>query len=593
MTVRHIDLGGTRLPLDAATQTFGVLAVRGAGKSNLAAVMAEGMFEAGLPFVVVDPVGAWWGLRSSADGKSTGLSILIFGGRHGDVPLEETGGAVLADLVVDERVSCVLDISELSEGAKIRFLTEFAERLYRRNSEPLHLFLEEADDYIPQKPFREQARLLRAWENIVRRGRARGLGITLITQRSASINKNVLTQVETLFVLRTTSPQDRKAIEGWIQYHGTSREVLATLDKLAAGEAWVWSPQWLKTMERIQVRRRATFDSGATPKNVRGARPAATLAEVDLGKVRAKMAATIERAKADDPRELRRRIAELERQARRWYQADGSFIELDPAEVIRRRIEAAKQLASALKVERVEVPALSPEELRLLNSLEEETRLLREQLLKREIEARQTAQAILGHRTAAPAPVPVRQPPLRKPVAPSSPASGNGHDPGLMPARQRILDALAWLRAIGIHPADRTQLAFLSEQSPGSSSYANNLGALRTAGLIDYPGGGRVALTDGGAQASNPPEIPPTPEALHRQIERRLQPARWRIVAQLIETYPRALAREVLAERSGQSSGSSSFANNLGALRSLGLIDYPSMGQVIARPVLFLEGDAT
>jgi hypothetical protein len=31
------------------------------------------------------------------------------------------------------------------------------------------------------------------------------------------------------------------------------------------------------------------------------------------------------------------------------------------------------------------------------------------------------------------------------------------------------------------------------------------------------------------------------------------------------------------------------LANNLGRLRSLGLIDYPRPGQVVALPVLFLE----
>jgi DNA helicase HerA-like ATPase len=76
------------LPLDAVSRTFGILAVRGAGKSNTAAVMAEEMFSAGLPFVVIDPVGSWYGLRSSADGASPGLPIPIFGGKHGDVPLE-------------------------------------------------------------------------------------------------------------------------------------------------------------------------------------------------------------------------------------------------------------------------------------------------------------------------------------------------------------------------------------------------------------------------------------------------------------------------------------------------------------------------
>src|SRR6185295_19259650 len=209
----------------------------------------------------------------------------------------------------------VLDLSELSEGDKTRFLIDFAERLYRRNRNPLHLFLEEADDYIPQRPFREQARLLRAFENIVRRGRARGLGITMITQRSASINKNVLTQIETLIVLRTTSPQDRKAIEEWVKYHDVSRELLESLPSLGNGEAWIWSAHWLGKLERVRIRRRETFDSGATPKE-RAAKPAARLADVDLEALKGRMAATIERAKADDPRELRRRIQELERQLR-------------------------------------------------------------------------------------------------------------------------------------------------------------------------------------------------------------------------------------------------------------------------------------
>ncbi len=172
------------------TETFGILAARGAGKSNTAAVMAEEMFKAKLPFVVVDPVRAWYGLRSSADGKSPGLPIPIFGGRRGDVPLERGAGNLMADLIVDQRLSCVLDLSEFdSESSKKQFLLDFARRLYQRNEQPLHLFLEEADDYIPQRPMRDEAQLLRAWENIVRRGRNRGLGITLIA-------------------LRTTGPQD-------------------------------------------------------------------------------------------------------------------------------------------------------------------------------------------------------------------------------------------------------------------------------------------------------------------------------------------------------------------------------------------------
>lgn len=168
----------------------------------------------------------------------------------------------------------------------------------------------------PQRPMRDEAQLLRAWENIVRRGRARGLGVTLITQRSAAINKAVLTQVETLFVLRTTGPQDIAAIEAWVQYHQVDKSLLRSLAGLENGEAWVWSPHYLKRFDRVRIRRRRTFDTGATPKNLKGtdARPVATLADVDLTALRTKLASAIEQAKADDPRELRKRIHALERQ---------------------------------------------------------------------------------------------------------------------------------------------------------------------------------------------------------------------------------------------------------------------------------------
>lgn len=326
------------LPLESVSRTFGILAARGAGKSNAAAVMAEEMFAAGLPFVVVDPVGSWYGLRSSEDGSKPGLPIPIFGGKHGDVPLDRTNGVLMADLVVTKRLSCVLDLSTFeSESAKKQFLLDFARQLYQKNEDPLHLFLEEADDYIPQKPMRDETQLLRAWENIVRRGRSRGLGMTMITQRSAVINKSVLTQVETLFVLRTTGPQDIAAIEAWVRYHQADKKILSSLAGLPDGDAWIWSPSFLKIMERVHIRRRRTFDSGATPKNFTGSnvKPVATLADVNLDDIQKQMAATIEKHKADDPAQLRRQIAVLTAELKKanTFQASQRPVEPERVEV--------------------------------------------------------------------------------------------------------------------------------------------------------------------------------------------------------------------------------------------------------------------
>jgi len=197
-----------------------------------------------------------------------------------------------------------------SEAAKKAFLLAFAQRLYLKNENPLHLFLEEATTTSRRSRCATRRRLLRAWENIVRRGRARGLGMTIITQRSAAVAKMVLTQVETLFAMRTTGPQDIAAIEAWIQYHQGDRKILSTLAGLADGEAWVWSPHFLNTLSRHQIRRRETFDSGATPKNIRAAdtrhrRPSQTSTSQ---RCRNAWRRRIEKAKADDPRELRKEL---------------------------------------------------------------------------------------------------------------------------------------------------------------------------------------------------------------------------------------------------------------------------------------------
>ncbi len=98
------------LPFEAITQTIGILAKRGAGKTYTASVLAEEFVAAKLPFCVLDPTGAWWGLRVMNDSKP-GLPVIIIGGKHGDLPLEPTAGKLMADLIVDNPGFYVLDMS--------------------------------------------------------------------------------------------------------------------------------------------------------------------------------------------------------------------------------------------------------------------------------------------------------------------------------------------------------------------------------------------------------------------------------------------------------------------------------------------------
>jgi len=132
--------------------------------------------------LILDPTGVWWGLRTSADGKTAGYPVVIFGGDHADVPLEETAGTLIADVIVSQRISAVLDLSSLSKSGTRRFCTDLLERLYHRNREPLHVVIDEADLLAPQRVAHGGERLLGAMSDLVRRGRVRGLGVSMITQ---------------------------------------------------------------------------------------------------------------------------------------------------------------------------------------------------------------------------------------------------------------------------------------------------------------------------------------------------------------------------------------------------------------------------
>jgi len=313
------------LPLEALTQTFGVLAKRRAGKSYMMRRFVEQLLKAGQQVVLVDPKGDQWGIRSAADGKSAGFPIIILGGEHADVPLEVGSGEIVAKLVVEERVSILIDLSLFRKHEVATFMTAFLENLYRLKAKeiyrtPLMLVLDEADAIAPQKPQKGEERMLGAAEDIVRRGGQRGIGCMLVTQRSAVLNKNVLTQSQILVALRTIAPQDLDAMKAWIEVHGTVEQqkiLMASLPSLPTGDAWFWSPGWPDEQgifERVHVLPIETFDSAATPKPGEKRIQPKKAAEIDLDALRRQMASTIQRAKENDPAELKKRIRELERE---------------------------------------------------------------------------------------------------------------------------------------------------------------------------------------------------------------------------------------------------------------------------------------
>jgi len=343
------------LPLDAVTQTFAILAKRRVGKTYLASVMAEEFVAANLPFAALDPTGAWWGLGSGKDGKAEGgLSVYVIGGAHG-IPLEPTAGKIIAEQIATYPSFYIIDVSQFdSNAAQDRFAMDFAERLYRikeKHREPLHLFIDEADAFVPQRPMPGQQRMLGAFEALVRRGGLRGIGVTLISQRPAVVNKNVLEQTECIIALQTTGPNDQDAIDNWVKRNGTPQEretLMSSLASLQKGEAWIYSPAWLEVFKRVHIRERRTFNSSATPKVGEKQTINPAMVEVDLNRLSEQIRATIEKAKESDPEALKRRIRELERQIKTSPEPTMSHATIQGI-VEKGREEARRELAQKIE----------------------------------------------------------------------------------------------------------------------------------------------------------------------------------------------------------------------------------------------------
>lgn len=547
------------LPLDFATEAWAILARRGAGKSNAGAVVAEELHRNGLPFVVVDPKGDWWGIRSSADGKQAGLPVPVFGGRHGDVPLEAGAGNLIADLILGDQtsyLSCVLDVSQFSLSEQRRFLTDFGDRLFRRKDEQgvLTLIFEEAHEYLPQSVPRDSAKLVSIYQRIVKQGRQRGLGVGMLSQRSAALNKDVLTQVGALFPMWTMSPQDRAAIKAWVEVGGEANDLINSLHQLKPGEAWIWWPEGYADQQRFTFRRRWTFDSGATPKAGTKRVMPRTLADVDLGEIKEAMAETIEKAKAADPKELQKRIRELTQ-------------------------EIDRMATQALPVERVEVPVLTENDRKVIWTAIErldaavgsskEMSLTLGDALGRVLKASETG----THRRSVVTRDQLASRPSTPPTADRStrqaPRSAPTSDdqPKLGKTERTILSVLVQHGAM-----DNAKLALLSGYSAKASTVGVALGKLRRWELVE-PGQPVRATAQGVAAVEHDLEPLPSGGELIDYWRHRFGKTERAVLDVLIEMHPNSGTYASVAEAAGYSPTASTVGVALGKLRRVGVVE--------------------
>lgn len=559
------------LPVDVVTQTVAYIGRKGSGKSYGAGKLVELIYDMGAPVVVVEGLGNWYGLRLAADGKSPGLSIPVFGGEHGDVPLGADSGATVGRLLVEKQLSAVLDVSAFHKKERKRFVADFAEALFRSAKSvrrPMMIIFEEAQMFAPEQCRDADARMLGAVQDIVRLGRNYGLGSTLITQRPQSVSKEVLNQVECLFVGQLSGSHERKAIKNWIVATGADQAegYLHELPSLATGTMYCWSPQWLRTFKKVRIEKKRTYDSTATPKLGRRQRKPAKLAPVDIKALGKEFEGAIERAKADDPKLLRKRIAELER-------------------------EAAKKPAVA-EAERVEIPIFDETAFRELTrtafgasahiedaktAAQEAGEVLQRLLDALDVYAKSVMGAVALGEKGVSRPHPQR---IAAPKRSAPPRQTNGDASVGTGGLRRILVALAQ-RPQGLTNKQIGVRAGLSSRSGTFSTYVSRG---RTQGWIE--GRGVLTITDAGKTALGEyTEQPSGPALLNYWLGELGNGGASRLLRVIAEAYPRALTNVEAGEAAGLSHRSGTFSTYLSRLRTLQLIE--GRGELQASEELF------
>jgi len=592
------------LPGDFITQTTAILARKGAGKTYTGRVLAEEVLEQSGQIVAIDPLDVWWGLRLMT-GTRKNYNIVIFGGEHADVPLDEKDGKTLARYLSEHRVSAVLSLDHLSKSAQRRFSTDFFEELYRHKSAhkyrtPMHLFIDEADMFAPQRIPRGCERMLGALDTLVRRGRTRGVGITMITQRPAVLNKDVLTQIELMVAMQITSPQDRKAVGEWISVCGdvmtyTPKQVLDMLSSLKRGTGIFWSPAWLGDLKTVAVRKAHTVDSSATPTGaVQKLRKAK---RIDLDDIKEALADTIKAAEDDDPRLLKKRIKELEKdlQAKRKPSAPAHLVivenNLAYAEeeiaILKETIEelshklADKQAECDIKIS----PELMSEELikhtmdfiaRYTPGDNAYTDLKQKKLADVQAavaeDIRVTGDKFITHKRGGKVfrkePVPSNIRVEQKAVTSVKRKATCPSDDNLAKGDRAVLSVLA---AHG--SCDLSKVAMLAGYSPRSSTMRNILSRCRQAEYLTGGGKGPFDITDAGVNALGDPEQLPTGDALRDWWAQKIGGgAPGAVYTALRQGYPGAFTADDIAMATEYSASSSTMRNAFSKLRKLGVI---------------------
>lgn len=556
------------LPDAALTMHTLLLGKTRAGKSSVMRLIVERLLDEAKPVTILDPKGDWWGLKSSADGKRAGYGVVIFGGDHADVPINDHSGKAVAELVATGNRPAIIDLGGWMVAERTRFYIDFAAAFFKLTRGPRWLAIDECHNFAPQimggKAIDPQAAKMVHWSNrLASEGSGKGVTLISASQRPQKVHKDYVSSHETLIAMRVIHPLDRRAVKDWIDGCDDverGKEVLASLAQMERGEGWAWSPEAKFGPVQIKFPLFSTYDSFAAPTGHKAVKLQGW-ADVDLAEVTARLAAVVEEAKANDPAALKAEVAKLKRelaQARKQQ---------PPAPAI--DTEAIKETAFSQGVQ----AGLRDGQARMFARALAAIQSLRTDEIDGVIK---DAGDIVKALTPGPAPARPKSPAARAlPKITPLAASDVLSKPQL-----KVLEAIAFFNALGFEQPTRAQIGAAAGYSPTGGGLGNLLGSLRSAGYVEYPAANCAKLTDAGAAAA-----PPVDHSI--PVRERLASVLSAPQQKIIDALPKdgsPMSREDLGAATDYSPTGGGLGNLCGSLRTLGFVTYPQPNFVAVEP---------
>jgi hypothetical protein len=566
--------------IEYASQGNSIIGIRGSGKTYGAGKIAEGLLDNNIPIVVFDPTGVWQNLRNGINGNP-GYPVVVVGGLQADIPLSKQTVLQVLGAAMEAGISLVFDFMGLSSTSKsewLRIVSACVEYMVLNNHkyEVRHVFIEEAAEFVPQKPQFEGKVAYSRIESMARTGRNQGLGYTLINQRAEEIAKAIFEISEQVLVFRQAGKNSLKSIGHWFDFRGltSGKEITNTLPRLEDGECWVINNSIEK---RIKVLPKTTFHPN--PKERKNTLPTGTkIAD------RTAFIQNITQALQDaQPKPAATKAKPVANQP------SGNNVPV---------------VAQATASKPVDTKAMG----KYINQLEKENAGLKEQLKVLHTFATEQAAHLQEIYTNITPLVKLKVPaytqtlPVPKPTAlvnptalPLAKQSGKAEKPlsteqitstSLGKAERAILTVLAMYYP---KPVNRNRVGLLAEFKITGGHFKNVIGKLYGRGLIDKPSPDQLTITPAGINDLG--EFKPLPSApvdLVKFWTGKLGSAGGAMLNALFSYYPSYISREQLAMEVNMVSTAGHFKNVLGKLRICGLINEQSK-QVRLAEIFYTE----